>query len=65
MQYTSDTYHMWTLIGTCNAFAYTQNKSWLEPLWNGFQRGLAYSVAKIGAHGVMVVDKDGDWARQG
>ena len=59
----SDTYHLWALIGTCTVFQYTQNATWLAQYWPQFVLGLNVSAQKIGANGLMVVNLSSDWAR--
>jgi hypothetical protein len=63
--FSSDTYHLWALIGACNVFQYTQDLSWLTPLWPRFVAGIAASAAKIGSGGLMSVNLNSDWARSG
>ena len=60
----SDTYHLWSLIGTCNLFTHTANTTWLQKYWSGFQHGINASLLKRNEQtGLMVVDKTADWQR--
>jgi len=61
--FSSDTYHLWALVGTCTIFQYTQNVTWLSLYFPQFERGLNTSVRKIGASGLMAVDLSSDWER--
>ncbi len=59
----SDTYHMWTLIGTYNYYLYTADKSWLDSIWSQYQLGVSYSSGKIDSNGLLNVTGTNDWAR--
>ncbi|MFC1418051.1 alpha-L-rhamnosidase-related protein [Streptacidiphilus cavernicola] len=61
--YGSDTYHLWTLIGTANYYQYSHDKGWLDGEWSNYQRALAFSLAKVGPDGLMNVTGTADWAR--
>jgi hypothetical protein len=61
--FSSDTYHLWALIGVCNVFQYTQDVAWLASLWSQFVAGISLSVTKIGSGGLMNVTLISDWAR--
>lgn len=58
----SDTYHLWSLIGTVNFVVATGNSSWLQRYWHQYQLGVEASYRKL-HDGLMVVDKAADWAR--
>jgi hypothetical protein len=63
--YGSDTYHLWTLIGTANYFEYSRDQAWLSGEWSGYERAIAYSLAEVGSDGLMSVPGSAaaDWAR--
>ena len=61
--YGSDTYHLWTLIGTANYYQYSHDKTWLDSEWSNYQRALAFSLAKVQPDGLMSVTGTADWAR--
>jgi hypothetical protein len=61
--YGSDTYHLWTLIGTANYFQYSHDSAWLASTWAQYRKALAFSLAKVGADGLMTVTGTADWAR--
>ena len=61
--YGSDTYHLWTLIGTANYYAYSHDLAWLTSEWPGYERAIAYSLAEVGGDGLMSVQGTADWAR--
>ena len=63
--FSSDTYHLWALIGVCNVFQYTQDLSWLSSLWLRFVAAVSVSAAKIGSEGLLNVTLSSDWARSG
>ena len=59
----SDTYHMWTLIGTSTYYLYSADKSWLDGIWSQYQAGVNFSTGKIDSNGLMNVTGTNDWAR--
>ncbi len=61
----SDTYHMWTLIGTSTYYLYSADKGWLDGIWSQYQLGVNYSLSKIDSNGLMNVTGTNDWARNG
>jgi hypothetical protein len=63
--YGSDTYHLWTLIGTANYYQYTHDTAWLTGEWARYKQALAFSLAKVGQDGLMNVTGTADWARGG
>ncbi|KAJ7466205.1 Six-hairpin glycosidase [Mycena galericulata] len=62
----SDTYHMWTLIGTHNYYLYSGDIAWLENIWANYTKAVAFLEAKVSPT-VGLIDITGlrDWARQG
>ena len=62
-QKNSDTYHMWTMIGSYNYVLYTNDTAWLTPLWEKYQHAMQYVVDKIDESGLMNVTGTRDWAR--
>ncbi|MEY9962738.1 hypothetical protein ABIA33_000764 [Streptacidiphilus sp. MAP12-16] len=61
--YGSDTYHLWTLLGTASYYQYSHDKAWLDGEWSNYKRALAYSLSKIQQDGLMSVTGTADWAR--
>ena len=61
--YGSDTYHLWSLIGTANYIQYSHDTSWLDSEWTNYKRALAYSLGKVNSDGLMNVTGTADWAR--
>lgn len=61
--YGSDTYHLWTLIGTANYYQYSGDSAWLASEWPNYVRAVDYSLAKVASDGLMNVTATGDWAR--
>ncbi|KAF9552097.1 glycoside hydrolase family 78 protein [Agrocybe pediades] len=62
----SDTYHMWTLIGTYNYFMYSGDVKWLQNIWTNYTKAVAFLEAKVDYNGTGLMDITGlrDWARQ-
>ncbi|MBY8882007.1 alpha-L-rhamnosidase-related protein [Actinacidiphila acidipaludis] len=63
--YGSDTYHLWTLIGTANYYQYAHDRAWLDGEWAAYKRALGFSLAKVQPDGLMSVTGTADWARGG
>ena len=63
--YGSDTYHLWTLIGTANYYQDSHDGSWLSSEWANYVRAVQFSLAKVGSDGLMNVTGTADWARAG
>ena len=63
--YGSDTYHMWTLIGTYLYYLDSADKSWLDGIWSKYQLGMGFITAKIDGNGLLNVTGTNDWARGG
>ncbi|WP_370086254.1 alpha-L-rhamnosidase [Streptacidiphilus sp. MAP12-16] len=61
--YSSDTYHMWTLIGTATYYLESADKGWLDGVWSQYQRGLDFITAKVDGNGLLDVTGTHDWAR--
>ena len=62
----SDTYHLWSLIGTYNYYLYSGDQTWLGNIWARYRLGMQFSLNKVnGAHGLMNVTGTADWARNG
>ncbi|MFC5827343.1 MGH1-like glycoside hydrolase domain-containing protein [Nonomuraea insulae] len=61
----SDTYHLWTLLGTATYYTYSADRAWLDSQWAGYKRGMAFIIAKIGGTGLLNVTRTQDWARVG
>ncbi|MFI6077376.1 trehalase family glycosidase [Actinoplanes sp. NPDC051343] len=61
----SDTYHLWTLIGTHTYYLDTADKAWLDGIWNKYQSGVNFITAKIDGNHLLNVTGTNDWARGG
>ncbi|KAJ5924103.1 hypothetical protein N7466_008290 [Penicillium verhagenii] len=60
----SDTYHMWTMIGTYNYVLYTNNTDFLIENWDGYLLAMDYIYGKVTyASGLLDVTGIRDWAR--
>jgi hypothetical protein len=61
--YSSDTYHIWSLVGTYTYYLYTADKTWLDGIWSKYQLGMNFITAKIDGNGLLNVTGTNDWAR--
>jgi Bacterial alpha-L-rhamnosidase 6 hairpin glycosidase domain len=61
--YSSDTYHMWTLIGTYNYYLDSGDSGWLNGVWSQYQLGVNFITGKIDGNGLLDVTGTSDWAR--
>jgi len=61
--YGSDTYHMWTLIGTYTYYLDSGDKAWLDGIWSQYQLGVNFITAKIDGNDLLSVTGTSDWAR--
>ncbi len=62
-KYASDTYHLWTLAATYDYYLYTGDTAWLSSVWNRYRSGVAYSLAKVDASGLLSITGTGDAVR--
>jgi hypothetical protein len=64
LQQGSDTYHMWTLIGTYYYMLYTNDTTFLDANWQSYERAVEYTLAKVlQPLGLLNVTGTRDWAR--
>ncbi|KAK3372144.1 Six-hairpin glycosidase-like protein [Podospora didyma] len=66
LQQGSDTYHMWTMIGTYNYVLYTNDTAFLRQNWPAYRRAMSYIYAKVQPDpggGLISVTGLRDWAR--
>ncbi|KAF2669918.1 putative alpha-L-rhamnosidase B [Microthyrium microscopicum] len=63
LQKNSDTYHMWTLIGTYNYILYSDDQDFLDKNWVKYQAAMDYITKKINSKGLLDVTGKRDWAR--
>ncbi|EJD39434.1 glycoside hydrolase family 78 protein [Auricularia subglabra TFB-10046 SS5] len=64
-QLDSDTYHMWTLVGTRNYFLYSGDSEWLSTVWSNYTKAIQFVTRKVDSSGLMNVTGLRDWARLG
>ncbi|KAL4861783.1 hypothetical protein BDV12DRAFT_190847 [Aspergillus spectabilis] len=57
----SDTYHLWTIIGTYNYFLFSEDSQFLSNIWPRYIKALNYSLAKITPDGIMNATEAADW----
>ncbi|KAK7536990.1 putative alpha-L-rhamnosidase B [Phyllosticta citribraziliensis] len=65
LQLDSDTYHMWTMIGTYNYVLFTNDMGFLDTNWDRYLRAMDYVYGKVGETGLLNVSGTRDWARLG
>ncbi|GAP92560.2 putative bacterial alpha-L-rhamnosidase domain protein [Rosellinia necatrix] len=66
LQQDSDTYHMWTLVGTYNYILYGNDTDFLARNWARYQKAIEYIYGKVDdTSGLLVVTGTRDWARWG
>lgn len=63
LQQGSDTYHMWSMIGTYNYLLYTNDTDFLARNWDGYLAAMDYIYAKVQPSGLLNVTGTRDWAR--
>ncbi|MET8764716.1 trehalase family glycosidase [Lentzea sp. NPDC004782] len=61
--YLSDTYHLWTLVGTAFYHRYTGDTAWVGNIWPKYTRAMAYSLGKVDGTGLLNVSDVADWGR--
>ncbi|CAG8304352.1 unnamed protein product [Penicillium salamii] len=60
----SDTYHMWSMIGTYNYILYTNDTDFLLKNWGGYLHAMDYIYGKVTyPSGLLNVTGTRDWAR--
>jgi hypothetical protein len=63
LQQGSDTYHMWTLIGTYNYILYSDDVGFAKRNWDKFINAMRYTTDKVRSNGLLRVTGKRDWAR--
>lgn len=64
LQQGSDTYHMWTMIGTYNYVLYTNDTDFLSENYAGYLRAMDFIYGKVTyASGLLNASGTRDWAR--
>jgi hypothetical protein len=63
LQQGSDTYHMWTMVGTYNYMLYKNDTAFLAKNWAKYRRAMDYVLAKVQPTGLVNVTGTRDWAR--
>ena len=64
LQQGSDTYHMWSMIGTYNYLLYTNDTAFLSKNWGRYLHAMDYVYNKVQQHsGLLNVTGIRDWAR--
>lgn len=63
LQRNSDTYHMWTLVGTYNYMLYTADAEFVQRNWDRYKRATDYIYAKVDETDLLNQTGTRDWAR--
>lgn len=63
LQQNSDTYHMWTMIGTYNYMLYTNDAAFINQNWARYLKAMDYIYGKVGTSGLLNQTGTRDWAR--
>ena len=61
--YVSDTYHLWTLVGTGLYHRYTDDTNWVRWIWPRYVKAMDFSLAKVDGTGLLNVSGLLDWGR--
>ena len=65
-QKNSDTYHMWSMIGTYNYMLFNNDTEFLNRNWHGYIAAMEYIYDKVTyPSGLLHVTGTRDWARYG
>lgn len=63
LQQNSDTYHMWTMIGTYNYMLYKDDATFVRKNWAKYLKAMDFIYAKVGENGLLNQTGTRDWAR--
>ncbi|KAF2098417.1 Six-hairpin glycosidase [Rhizodiscina lignyota] len=63
LQQGSDTYHMWSMIGTYNYVLFTDDIAFLQENWAKYLHAMEYIYGKVLPPGLLNVTGTRDWAR--
>ncbi|KAF2194007.1 glycoside hydrolase family 78 protein [Zopfia rhizophila CBS 207.26] len=63
LQQNSDTYHMWTMIGTYNYMLYANDAGFVQKNWAKYLRAMNHIYGKVGPSGLLNQTGTRDWAR--
>jgi alpha-L-rhamnosidase-like protein len=59
----SDTYHMWTLLGTSTYLRYSDDAAFASSIWSKYQQGLQYVADRLDHSDLFSVGHGDDWGR--
>ncbi len=65
LPYGSDTYHMWTLLGTSSYYTYSGDLAYITSIWTKYKLAMTFITNKINGNGLLNVTGTNDWARSG
>jgi hypothetical protein len=63
LQQNSDTYHMWTMIGTYNYMLYTSDATFVRKNWQKYLKAMDFIYGKVDESGLLNQTGTRDWAR--
>jgi hypothetical protein len=63
LQQNSDTYHMWTMIGTYNYMLFKGDSAFVQKNWDKYLKAMEYIYGKVDASGLLNQTGTRDWAR--
>jgi hypothetical protein len=63
LQQNSDTYHMWTMIGTYNYMLYKNDTAFVQQNWAKYLKAMTYIYSKVQPSGLLNSTGTRDWAR--
>lgn len=63
LQQKSDTYHMWTMIGTYNYMLYTNDVAFVQKNWIKYLKAMDFIYGKVDKSGLLNQTGTRDWAR--
>jgi hypothetical protein len=62
-QQNSDTYHMWSIIGTYNYMLYANDASFVQQNWARYVKAMEFIYDKVDESGIFNQKGTSDWAR--
>jgi hypothetical protein len=63
LQQNSDTYHMWTMIGTYNYMLYKNDAAFVQRNWEKYLKAMSFIYGKVDTSGLLNQTGTRDWAR--
>ncbi|HEV3359013.1 MAG TPA: trehalase family glycosidase [Pseudonocardiaceae bacterium] len=58
----SDTYHLWTMIGTATYYLFSGNLNWVNSIWARYQHAMAFILSRMDTgDGLVRAQEASDW----